>query len=92
MTGAVINQSAVNLYANLLPSEFDNAVYAMAGKIAMEGCRHGRLCIVHSMYAAALANSGAEDTDHDTEREWRREELPLAARLVAIAEQAYAAA
>jgi hypothetical protein len=90
MTSAVINQSAVNLYTNLLPSEFDNAVYAMAGKIAMEGCRHGRLCIVHSMYAAALAKAGPEDSDNDTHREWRREELPLAARLVAIAEQAYA--
>jgi hypothetical protein len=91
MTTAVINQSAVNLYAKLLPSEFDKAVYAMAGKIAINGCSHGRLCIVHSMHAAALANSGPKNCDHDTERYWRRNELPLAARLVAIAEQAYAA-
>ena len=92
MTNAVLNQSAINFYARLLPSEFDKAVYDMAGKITMNGCSHGRLCIVHSMYAAALANAGSEDTDHDTEREWRREELPLAARLVTLAEQAYAAA
>ena len=92
MTSAVINQSAVNFYANLLPAEFGKAVYDMAGKIAMDGCRHGRLCIVHSMYAAALLNSGDEDCDHDVEREWRRQELPLAARLVVIAERAYTAA
>jgi hypothetical protein len=92
MTTAVISQSAVNFYANLLPSEFDAAVYAMAGKIAMDGCRHGRLCMVHAMHAAALANSGPDDSDNDTHREWRRRAKPAAARLVAIAEQAYLAA
>ena len=91
MTNATINQASVNLYAHYLPFEFDAAVYAMAGKIAMEGCRHGRLCIVHAMHAAAVANSGPDDSDNDTHREWRREELPLAIRLVAIAERAYAA-
>lgn len=92
MTTATINQSAVNFYAKMLPSQFDAAVYAMAGKIAMDGCRHGRLCIVHSMHAAALANCGPADSDNDTHREWRRYGRPNAIRLVAIAEQAYAAA
>jgi hypothetical protein len=92
MTTATINQAAVNFYANLLPSEFEAAAYAMAGKIAMDGCRHGRLCMVHAMHAAALANSGPDDSDHDTCREWRRGNLPMAVRLVAIAERAYAAA
>ena len=65
---------------------------AMAGKIAMDGCRHGRLCMVHAMHSAALANSGPDDSDNDTHREWRRCAKPAAARLVAIAEQAYRAA
>ena len=92
MTNATVNQTAVNFYAKLLPAQFDAAVYAMAGKIAMDGCRHGRLCMVHSMHAAALANCGPDDSDHDTHREWRRYGRPNAIRLVAIAEQAYAAA
>jgi len=86
-----INQSAVNFYANMHPFQFDAAVYDMAGKIAMDGCGHGRLCIVHAMHAAALANSGPDDSDNDTHREWRREELPLAKRLVAIANKSYTA-
>jgi hypothetical protein len=92
MTSATINQAAVNLYANYLPYQFEAAVYAMAGKIAMDGCRHGRLCIVHAMHAAALSNSGPDDSDHDTHREWRRYFLPMAVRLVAIAERAYSKA
>ncbi len=89
---ATINQSAVNFYANMHPSRFDAAVYAMAGKIAMNGCRHGRLCIVLAMHAAALINCGPDDSDNDTHREWRRYAKPAAARLVAIAEQSYRAA
>jgi hypothetical protein len=92
MTTATVNQASVSLYAHCLPSEFKAAVYAMAGKIAMDGCRHGRLCTVHAMHAAALANSGPDDSDHDTHREWRRHALPAAIRLVAIAEQSYSSA
>lgn len=90
MTTAVVNQTAANYYARLHPSAFHAAIYQMAGKIAMDGCRHGRLCIVHAMYAAALANSGPDDNDNDTHREWRRYAKPAAARLVAIAEKSYA--
>jgi hypothetical protein len=89
MTAAVVNQSAVNFYSGMLPSEFNAAVYAMAGKIAMDGCNHGRLCVVHSMYAAALKNCGPDDSDNDTHREWRRCGRRAAGRLVAIANQSY---
>jgi hypothetical protein len=89
MTHAIINQTAINFYTTLVPSEFEAAVYAMAGRIAMDGCRHGRLCQAHAMHAAALANCGPDDSDNDTHREWRRNARPAAARLVSIAEQAY---
>ena len=92
MTNAVISQSIVNYYEGMTASQLHDAAYAMAGKIAMEGCTHGRLCVVHSMHAAALANCGPDDSDHDDHREWRSYVKPFTNRLVLIAEQAYQAA
>lgn len=89
MTNAVINQAAVNYYGSMIAFQLRELAYAMAGKIAMEGCTHGRLCIVHSMHAAALVNCGPDDSDHDEHREWRRYVRPITNRLVLIAEQAY---
>lgn len=82
--------AAVTFYASKTPGDLQDVIYRMAGRISMEGCPGGRLHMARSVREAVALNAGPADSDHDGHREWRRM-LPMAERLVGLAEQASAA-
>lgn len=84
------NSQAIALYSSKNWNEFEDIIISFAGKIAMTGCSSARLHIIEALYSVIESRSGATNTDHDTERYYRRNLLPMASKLLAQADEAAA--
>ena len=81
------SQAAVNFYRSLPVNTLEAKIVEMAGKIAIFGSNDSRRSLAAAILVAVESRSGVdgECTEDWNERYCRREVLPMARRLVAIA-------